>query len=345
MAIYGRQAGSGRSTMKLNRDSLAQPSSQPQSERNELLADFVRACTEPGWTLPARWLYDHRGSELFEQITELPEYYPTRTELALLTEAAGELGAAIGRGRMLVEFGAGSAAKTPALIEAINPERYVPIDISGEFLRESAAHLAGRFPALEITPIEADFNRAVALPRCSRRLPIIGFFAGSTIGNLVPMVGTDLLRRMGDTLGEDALLLIGMDRVKSADILLPAYDDAQGVTAAFNLNLLHRVNRELDGNIPVQDFAHEARWNDHRARIEMHLVAQKDVSFRVGGQQVTLPQGASIHTENSHKYRFEEARMLLRCGGWDPIASWSAPDDWFTLFLAKRDHQNGLQDN
>ena len=307
------------------------------SEQIELRDDFIRCCLERDWVLPARWLYDHRGSELFDQITNLPEYYVTRTELALLSEAADSLRSAIGRERMLVEFGAGSAAKTPALIEAIEPARYVPIDVSGDYLCESVAVISEQFPALNVTPIEADFNRAVALPTCDRRLPIVGFFAGSTIGNLEPMSATDLLRRMGETLGDDALLLIGMDRVKPLDILIPAYDDAQGITAEFNLNLLTRVNRDLGANIPVSDFAHEARWNPARARIEMHLVARRDLSFQVGDTEISLRQGETLHTENSHKYRLEEAAMLLRCGGWEPIQSWSASDDWFTLFLARRD--------
>lgn len=306
-------------------------------ERTALVSDVLRACHDPAWTLPARWLYDHRGSELFDRITGLPEYYPTRTELALLQGAAGKLRWAIGSGRMLVEFGAGSAAKTPALIEAIEPARYVPIDVSGDYLRESTLAITRRFPALEVHPIEADFNDEVPLPHCENRLPIIGFFAGSTIGNLVPLEAADLLRRMGETLGEDALLLIGMDRVKPLDVLLPAYDDAEGVTAAFNLNLLERVNRELEADIPVASFAHEARWNKHRSRVEMHLVAKNDVRFNVSGSTVMMARGASINTENSHKYRFEEAQMLLRCGGWDPIDSWSAADDHYTIFLARRD--------
>ncbi|MGJ0395443.1 MAG: L-histidine N(alpha)-methyltransferase [Methylocystis sp.] len=307
-------------------------------ERDALRADFLRCCKEEGWTLPARWLYDHRGSELFEQITRLSEYYPTRSELALLTGAAQELLEMIGAGRMLVEFGAGGAAKTPALIEAINPARYVPIDVSGDYLRESSTVIAQRFPSLEVTPIDADFNEAVPLPYCPRRLPIVGFFAGSTIGNLAPMEATDLLRRMGETLGGDALLLIGMDRVKPLDALIPAYDDAQGVSAAFTLNVLRRVNRELGVEIPIEKFRHEARWNEHRSRIELHLVAHKDVAFIIDDEEIRLARGETLHIENSHKYRFEEARMLLRCGGWDPIASWSAPDDWYTLFLAERDH-------
>ena len=252
-----------------SKSALARQTSGLSVEQRELADDFIRCCRDLSQTMPARWLYDHRGSELFEQITELPEYYPTRTELGLLRDAGPKLHQAIGEGRMLVEFGAGSAHKTPALIEAIRPTKYVPIDVSGDFLRESSVELAKIFPTLDIEPIEADFNRAVPLPRCERRLPIIGFFAGSTIGNLTPFEATNLLRRMGETLGDDALLLIGMDRVKSLDVLLPAYDDAQGITAAFNLNLLHRVNAELGCAIPVDAFAHEARWHPSRTRIEM----------------------------------------------------------------------------
>ena len=320
-----------------SKSALARQTSGLSVEQRELADDFIRCCRDLSQTMPARWLYDHRGSELFEQITELPEYYPTRTELGLLRDAGPKLHQAIGEGRMLVEFGAGSAHKTPALIEAIRPTKYVPIDVSGDFLRESSVELAKIFPTLDIEPIEADFNRAVPLPRCERRLPIIGFFAGSTIGNLTPFEATNLLRRMGETLGDDALLLIGMDRVKSLDVLLPAYDDAQGITAAFNLNLLHRVNAELGCAIPVDAFAHEARWHPSRTRIEMHLVARRNVEFVIGDELVTLEAGQSVHTENSHKYRFEEARMLLRCGGWEPLEAWSAPDDFFTLFLARRD--------
>lgn len=323
--------------MTFDTRTIARGTASLTPEQIELRDDFLRCCRDPRQTMPARWLYDHRGSELFEEITTLAEYYPTRTELGLLRDAAAHLHDAIGEGRMLIEFGAGSAHKTPALIEAIRPARYVPIDVSGDYLRESSAELAQAFPDLEIEPIEADFNRAVPLPHCPRRLPIVGFFAGSTIGNLTPHEATDLLRRMGETLGDDALLLIGMDRVKSLDVLLPAYDDARGVTAAFNLNLLHRINRELGCAIPVDAFAHEARWDEPRTRVEMHLVARRDVEFKVGEERIALAKGESIHTENSHKYRFEEARMLLRCGGWEPIDSWSDPLDHFTVFLAQRD--------
>ncbi len=202
----------------------------------------------------------------------------------------------------MVEFGSGSSAKTPILLRAIDPAAYVPIDISGDFLRHSARELAAGFPGLPVLPVEADFLRPVPLPPEVSGLPKLGFFPGSTIGNMNAFHAVDLLRAMREWLGEGARLLIGMDRIKSPDMLVPAYDDAQGVTAAFNLNLLERINRELAGTIPVQAFRHRAIWNADAARIEMHLEAQRDVEFTVDGRTFAMDAGETIHTENSHKY-------------------------------------------
>jgi uncharacterized SAM-dependent methyltransferase len=181
----------------------------------------------------------------------------------------------------------------------------------------------------------ADFARPFTLPGGIEHLPKLGFFPGSTIGNFVPWSGTDLLRRFRDLLGVGAQLLIGMDRVKPVDRLIAAYDDARGVTADFNLNLLERINRELDGDMPVDAFRHEARWNDILSRIEMHLVATRDVAFSVAGQPFRLAQGSSIHTENSHKYDPRGARLLLLAGGWTPVAEWSDGDGDFAVILAE----------
>ncbi|WP_373486641.1 L-histidine N(alpha)-methyltransferase [Blastomonas sp.] len=285
--------------------------------------------------IPARWLYDLAGSELFEAITNLPEYYPTRTETALLQRYSGEVAEHGGAGRAVVEFGSGSSVKTPHLLRAVKPSHYVPIDISGDFLRESADALAADFPSLEVLPVEGDFMHPLALPDAVAALPKLGFFPGSTIGNMVARTSVDLLRSMRNTLGEGALLLIGMDRIKSPDILVPAYDDAQGVTAQFNLNLLHRINRELEGDIPVDRFAHVARWNDSYARIEMHLEAQADVAFQIADERFSMAKGETIHTENSHKYGPRDARLLLRSGGWTMCHEWTDPDNWFALILAE----------
>ena len=286
-------------------------------------------------SVPARWLYDTRGSELFDAITRLPAYYPTRTETTLLHEIMPEIAARIRGGTAVVEFGAGSATKTPILLEAIAPAAYVAVDISGEYLQNSAADLKGRFPSLEVIPVTADFARPFSLPEGVSGLPKLGFFPGSTIGNFVPRSATDLLRQFRDLLGVGAQLLIGMDRVKPVERLLAAYDDPEGVTAEFNLNLLERINRELDGNIPADAFRHEARWNDMLSRIEMHLVARRDIEFMVSGDRFSLREGASIHTENSHKYGLRGGRMLLLAGGWTPVAEWTDESGDFAIVLAE----------
>lgn len=285
--------------------------------------------------IPARWFYDLRGSELFEQITDLPEYYPTRVERAILADKADEIGEEIGTGRAVVEFGSGSSAKTPLLLRAIDPAAYVPIDISGEFLRESADGLSADFPDLPVYPVEADFTHRVPLPEAITDMPKLGFFPGSTIGNFIPPSAVDFLRAMKETLGTGAMLLIGMDRVKGEDVLVPAYDDAAGVTGAFNLNLLERINRELAGDIPIDAFRHRAIWNDMLARIEMHIEAARDVRFTVAGQRFEMAQGETIHTENSHKYGPRDARILLRAGGWTVTREWTDKADQFALILAE----------
>ncbi|WEK43741.1 MAG: L-histidine N(alpha)-methyltransferase [Candidatus Sphingomonas colombiensis] len=303
------------------------------------LADVIEGFAQRPRAIPARWFYDHRGSELFEEITALPEYYPTRVETALLRAIGGEIAAYTGHGRAVIEFGSGSSTKTPLLLEAVAASAYVPIDISGEFLRESAHALSLRFPALPIHPLATDFLKPIALPAEVRDLPKLGFFPGSTIGNMIPFASTDLLRTMRRTLGEGAMLVIGMDRLKDQATLERAYDDAAGVTAAFNLNLLARVNRELDGSIPLDAFRHHAIWNADRARIEMHLEATRDIAFTIAGRPFEIARGETIHTENSHKYGPRDARILLRSGGWTPLAEWTDPDDMFAIYLAEAQAQ------
>jgi len=298
-------------------------------------ADVLAGLRAVPKAIPARWLYDRAGSELFEEITRLPEYYPTRTETALLDRIGGEVAALVGPGRAVIEFGSGSSLKTPRLLTAIDPAAYVPIDISGDFLRQSAADLASAFPGLPVLPLEADFMHAVTLPRRVAGLAKLGFFPGSTIGNMVPRSGIDLLRGMIATMGEGAMLLIGMDRVKGEEVLVPAYDDAAGVTARFNLNLLARINRELDGDIPVEAFRHRARWNDLWARIEMHIEAVRDVAFTVAGESFRMRAGETIHSENSHKYDPRSARQLLVAGGWTPVREWTDAQGMFALILAE----------
>lgn len=298
-------------------------------------ADVLAGLAAPIPAIPARWLYDRRGSELFEEITRLPEYYPTRTETALLERHSGEIAARLGTGEAVIEFGSGSSAKTPILLRAVRPAAYVPVDISGDFLRDSAAALQAEFPDLPIHPVEADFTRSFDLPGEIAAAPKLGFFPGSTIGNFVARSAVDFLRAMKQTLGEGSRLVIGMDRIKDVDVLVRAYDDAAGVTAAFNLNLLHRINAELDGDVPVDAFRHRAIWNDEMSRIEMHLEALRDVAFTVAGARFAMRAGTTIHTENSHKYGHRDSRLLLRAAGWGVVAEWTDEECWFSILLAE----------
>ena len=302
-------------------------------------ADVLNGLSEPIPAIPARWFYDRRGSELFDEITRLPAYYPTRTETALLEAKMPEIARLASPACAVVEFGAGSATKTPILLREVRPKAYVPIDISGDYLRESAGVVDGDFPDLAVYPVEADFTKDVALPPDIDGLARLGFFPGSTIGNFVPQSATDLLRHFRNTLGTGSRLLIGMDRVKGVERLIAAYDDPEGVTAQFNLNLLRRINRELDADVPVEAFRHQARWNDMLGRIEMHLVATRDVEFAIEGKRFAFRNGQSIHTENSHKYGPRGSRLLLLAGGWTPIAEWTDRHEDFALILAEAERE------
>ncbi len=299
----------------------------------DFAASVLAGLRQPQKVIPARWFYDHRGSQLFEDITRLPEYYLTRSEIALLTAHGGDIAARVGPGRAVVEFGAGSATKTPLLLAAIDPVAYVPVDISAEFLAESSATLALDHPGLEVIPLVADFTQPWHLPDAVAALPKLGFFSGSTLGNCTPAVAVDLLRQLRDGLGAAALMLIGLDVPKDRAILEAAYDDPQGVTAAFNLNLVHRLNAELGGDLDAGDFAHSAPWNADAGRIEMHLVARHDLRFHVLGEIFTMRAGETIHTENSHKWTVAEQRFLARAAGWEPLALWRHDDPGYALHL------------
>ncbi|MXP46204.1 L-histidine N(alpha)-methyltransferase [Altererythrobacter luteolus] len=298
-------------------------------------SDVLEGLSQPQKAVPARWLYDDAGSQLFEDITKVPEYYPTRAETEILRDRGQDFAEVIGSGRAVVEFGSGSSVKTPLLLESISPAAYVPLDIAGDFLRAAAADLSAKFPGLPVFPVEADFMRRVELPEEVADMPKMGFFPGSTIGNMVPRTAVDLLRTMRETLGEGSQLLIGFDLIKDRQVLKAAYDDAAGVTAEFNLNLARRINRELDGNLDVASLKHEARWNDDFARIEMHLVAQRDMEFEVAGRKFTLRRGETIHTENSHKFGKRSANTLLLAGGWTPVSRWLDSKERFSLILAE----------
>ncbi|MDP9412597.1 MAG: L-histidine N(alpha)-methyltransferase [Pseudomonadota bacterium] len=286
--------------------------------------------------IPPRFLYDSRGSELFEQITTIPEYYPTRTEIGLLKARGREIRQLVGECHSVVEFGSGSSTKTPLILEGLAPSIYVPIDISETCLFKSAAAVAARYPDIEVMPVAGDFMQPLRAPQRAFVGRTLGFFPGSTLGNFDHSEAVDLLRAFAATLGSDSVLLIGIDLLKNPRCIEVAYDDAAGVTAAFNLNLIDRINRELGGNIKSTSFEHQAIWNDQHHRIEMHLVAKEDMEFSAAERQFSMRCGESIHTENSYKYSLEEIRLMARVSGWEPQRIWVDENHLFSLSLWKR---------
>ena len=267
-----------------------------------------------------KYFYDAEGSRLFDLICELPEYYPTRTELALLAEHAGEMAALIGSGAEIVEFGAGASRKVRLLLDAlVSPRRYVPVDISGEHLEEAAQALRADYAALEVRPLVADFTQGLQLPPAAGRR--VGFFPGSSIGNFDPVEAERLLQRMAGWL-DGGGLLIGVDLVKDPARLHAAYNDAQGVTAAFNLNLLARANRELGADFDLAGFAHYAHYNPDAQRIEMHLLSRRAQRVTLCGDVLDFAEGAALHTENSYKHTVDGFHALARRAGFRPGAVW-----------------------
>lgn len=301
--------------------------------QNDFAQAVLAGLSQPQKVVPARFLYDKRGSELFEEITRLPEHYLTRTETALLEKHASEIAELAGDETVVVEFGSGSSAKTPLLLAAVRPAVYIPVDISADFLAEAAKGMAAAHPGLRVVPVAGDFTLPVYLDSIAGDAPRLGFFPGGTIGNFGPGGAVDLLRSFAATLGRGARLVIGMDPRKDPSILIAAADDPQGLMKAFNLNLLHRINRELGGTIEVDGFTHKAIWNDPLGRLELHLEATRDLDFTVAGRPFAMQAGETIHTENSYKYRPEEIQLLARAAGWEPIAAWSDAEGLFSLQL------------
>src|SRR5580698_698243 len=295
--------------------------------------DVIEGLGRPSKSLPSRWLYDDRGSELFEEITQLPEYYPTRTETQILREQAHEIAAFCGAHRTVLEYGAGAGIKTEILIRALdNPRLYVPVDIAADFLDQTTERFRRLFPELAIRPVAADFSADFALPEWIPLPNRVAFFPGSTIGNLNPREAGAFLRRMRDQVGPGGKALIGADLCKPVEVLLPAYDDAAGVTGAFNLNLLTRINRELHGNFLPQNFAHVAKWNESEVAVEMHLVSQCTQTVTVGLQEFEFAAGESIHTESSRKYDVAGFTRLANRNGWQVERVWTDEAKQFAIF-------------
>jgi dimethylhistidine N-methyltransferase len=292
--------------------------------------------SRPQKTIPSCWLYDQRGSALFEQITRLDEYYPTTVETEILRNYAGDIAGFCGEGALVFEYGAGAGVKTEILLSAlVRPVRYVPIDIAIDELARTATRIAKRFPALETFPIVADFTRDFALPRDLPPGARMAFFPGSTIGNLDRSETLGFLRRVRLHVGRRGTAIIGVDLKKDLDVLLAAYDDRDGVTAAFNRNLLTRINRELDADFRLERFVHEARWNAVAAAVEMHLVSLESCIVSICGRKFAFRAGESIHTESSRKYDVDDFARLAEISGWRVAKIWQDGESRFAVFGLK----------
>jgi dimethylhistidine N-methyltransferase len=307
------------------RAALRRPVEADAAEADSSFArDVIAGLTARPKRLSPKYFYDQAGAQLFEDITALPEYYLTRCELEILRERAPEMARFFPAGSALIEFGSGSSKKVRILLAAAPTiAAYIPVDISSEMLVQEAEELRRDYPRLAVLPVEADFTQPFSLPAQAAGMAHTGFFPGSTIGNFEPHEACAFLRHAGRMLGRGATLIIGVDLVKDTSVLNAAYDDAAGVTAKFNLNLLARINRELGANFDLASFSHEAFYNAERHRIEMHLASKKRQKVRVAGRAIEFRAGETIHTENSYKYTLDSFRALARGSGWDPVAVWT----------------------
>ncbi|RAI43768.1 L-histidine N(alpha)-methyltransferase [Rhodoplanes roseus] len=299
--------------------------------RRAFLTDVIEGLSADPKRIPPKYFYDERGSQLFEAITRTAEYYPTRTETGILTERAGEIASFVPKDSALVEFGAGSLTKARILLAAAPIKTFVPVDISGTFLEGEATRLSRDVPGLRVLPVAADFTAPFALPAEIAGQPRVGFFPGSTLGNFEPHEATAFLRHAGELLGAKARMIIGVDLVKDPDVLTRAYNDAAGVTAEFNLNLLRRINRELGANFDLGAFWHRAVYNREQLRIEMHLGSKTRQRVRIDGRCFDFRRGETIHTESSYKYTPELFRTLANGAGWRVAESWTDRDKWFAV--------------
>lgn len=309
------------------------PASAASAARSEFACDVLAGLTAMPKQIPPKYFYDAQGSRLFERITGAREYYPTRCEMQALRDHAAEIGALIREGSALVEFGSGSSKKARILLHAAPKLAcYVPVDICVEMLEREAIALRRDQRHLTVLPIVADFAFPFDLPHQAVDAPArAGFFPGSTIGNFEPYEAATFLRNAATVLGAGATMIVGVDLIKDAAILNAAYNDSGGVTEQFNLNLLTRMNRELDANFQLNAFAHHAFYNQERKRVEMHLASLKRQTVRVAGETVEFRAGETIHTENSYKYSIESFGSLARGAGWTPVKAWTDPKQYFSI--------------
>jgi dimethylhistidine N-methyltransferase len=311
------------------------PLDPPDSSNATFLDDVLHGLGSQPKQMPPKYFYDAIGAELFTQICELEEYYPTRTEIGILQKNATDIATKLGEQAMLIEYGSGSLDKVRILLDALSdPVALCAIDISAEQLKAASKEVQDAYPELEVLAVEADFTQVVPLPSPETSPKAhVAFFPGSTIGNFAPENARDFLAGISETIGVDSLLLIGVDLKKDASRLVAAYDDAKGVTAAFNLNLLQRINRELGGDFDLTLFRHIARYSKVHGRIEMHLESCTDQTVRIGDHAFDFEAGETIHTENSYKFSPDEFQALAQSAGFDHVQSWSDPEDLFGVML------------
>lgn len=310
----------------------------PQTE--DFLTAVMDGLSGATKALPCKFFYDENGSRLFERICSLKEYYPTRTEISILEERLAEIAELVGRGAHLIELGSGASVKIRTLLNALpDLAQYTAVDISRDFLLQSAVTLASDYPDLDVAAVCADYTKPfqIAEPRSRKSVRNVAFFPGSTIGNFTPDEAEDFLAGLTGVLGSGSGLLIGVDLKKDADILHAAYDDADGITAAFNLNLLSRINRELGANFDLNTFRHRAVYSEDLSRVEMHLVSQKSQIVTIADKSFNFAAGEHIHTENSHKYSVSDFRRLCSRAGYVPVSTWTDRNDLFSIhyFTAK----------
>ena len=300
-------------------------------EQSDFYGEVVSGLQSTPKVIPPKFFYDELGSNLFEKICQLPEYYPTRTEREILSGNAREIASIIGTHSYILEPGCGSCEKIKILLETLKPKAYVPMDISKDFLQKSAQAISDAYPWLDVHAACVDFTAPIQLPFCPDDEHKLAFFPGSSIGNFEPGHATKFLRQVADMVGEGGGLLIGVDLKKEEHLLRDAYNDNAGVTAEFNLNLLSRINDELDADFNLDHFDHHAFYNSDVGRIEMHLVSQKSQKIKVGDHTIKFSKGESIHTESSYKYTLKEFQKLAGAAGFKPIQVWTDVDELFSV--------------
>lgn len=305
----------------------------------DLLDEVIEGMTSSPRSIAPKFFYDEKGSQLFDAICETSEYYPTRTEIKILEQNIDEIAEHVGEDCLLIEPGSGSSQKVRVMLDAVNPKAYMPLDISKDYLKLAAEDVASEYPWLEVHAACVDYTSPFPLPPCHEKARKVAFFPGSSIGNFDPAHAVDFLTNLAQMLEADGGLLIGVDLKKNKDVLHAAYNDNDGVTAAFNENLLTRISDELDATFDLKKFHHHAFYNEHLGRIEMHLVSDETHTVSIGNHDFEFTKNETIHTESSYKYTIDEFQILAKKAGFNPINVWTDPDNLFSVHYFEVPHE------